>query len=230
MLTFIETLFALGTIWFWLLLLIDFVVITALVEHEEGVWATIVAVGTIIGLNYLWKLPILATIKANPLYTAILIASYFALGVGWSIFKWVLFLKKQTFKYEDFKAQFLKEKNAKELTPALAAEMVDSLSDYNRYKNEEAKVSAATPQFREHKGTLTRWATYWPFSMVGFALNDIVRKAWTFIVNMLQSTYQRISNHIFRNVEADVKMAQEYKAQQAAAGAEGGSATRRRGN
>ena len=68
--------------------------------------------------------------------------------------------------------------------------------------------------------------------MVGFALNDVVRKAWNYIYDLLQSTYQRISNHVFRSASADVAMAQEYKAKQAAAGADGGSSTprNRRGN
>jgi hypothetical protein len=228
MLTFLETLFALGTFWFWLLVLIDFVVITALVEAEEGVWATVVALGTIFGLNYLWKLPVLATIKANPGHTALLIGAYFALGIGWSIFKWVLFLHKQNFKYEDFKAQFLQKNNAKELTPALAVQLLEGIVDFNKYLSTEDRVSADPPQFRDHKGTLTRWATYWPFSMIGFALNDIVRKSWTYIVNLLQSTYQRISNHIFRGATADKALAENFKAQQAAAGA--GSSRSRRGD
>lgn len=231
MITFLVGLLAIPWL-LWLLLLVDFIIVTALVEHEEGIWATVVTVGSIIGLNYLWKLSLLTTIKIHPLYTAGLIASYFAIGIGWSTFKWVLFLRKNTFKYSDFKAKFLSDKKTTELTPALAAEMIDSLSEFNRYKGEEEKVNSGTPQFREHKGTLTRWSTYWPFSMVGFALNDVIRKAWAHIVNSLSGMYQSISNRIYKDVAADVKMAEEFKAQQAAAGADGGSTTttRRRGN
>jgi hypothetical protein len=233
MFTLLASLLALGTIGFWLLVLIDFIVITALVENEEGVWATVVAIGSIIGLNYLWKLPIVATIKANPGHTALLIASYFALGIGWSFAKWVLFLHKQNFKYRDFKTQFLSKKNAKELTPELAAALMEELDSHNRYESyPDRRISANAPQFLEHKGKLTRWATYWPFSIIGTLLNDVVRKSWTYIINMLQGTYQRISNYIFRGATADKALAENYKAKQAAAGADGGSSdapSRRRG-
>jgi hypothetical protein len=227
MFTFLAGLLALGTIGFWLLVFIDFVVITALVENEEGVWATVVAIGSIIGLNYLWKLPIVAAIKANPGHTALLIASYFAIGIGWSFVKWVLFLHKENFKYRDFKTQFLAKKNAAELTPELAASLMEDLDSHNKYEAyRDHRISATPPQFLDHKGKLTRWATYWPFSIIGTLLNDVVRKSWTYIINLLQGTYQRVSNHIFRGATADKSMAEQYNAQKAAAGA---GDTRRRG-
>jgi hypothetical protein len=233
MFTFLAGLLAIPFV-IWLLILIDFIVITALVENEEGIWATIVAVGSIVGLNALWKLHLLDTIKANPLHTALLVLSYFVIGICWSLFKWYLFLHKETNKYEDAKAEFLQHENATALTGELAARLFDKLTEHNKYQSEDSKdkINAAAPLFRNHKGTLTRWATYWPFSMVGFALNDVVRKSWKYIVELFQNVYQRISNHMFRNVAADANLAQEYKAKQAAAGADGGSSTprNRRGN
>jgi len=224
MFTFLETLFALGTFWFWLLFLIDFVVITALVENEEGAWATIVAIGSIVGLNYLWKLPIIATIKTNPGHVALLVLSYFVIGAAWSFVKWYFFLHKANGRYLDYKAKFLERKNVSVLDGQLAAILMDELAENNnRYLDAELRISAEPPVARKHKARLTRWATYWPFSMVGFALNDVVRKTWTYIYEMLQGAYQRVSNHVFRNTSADVAIAQEYKSKAAAAGADDGS-------
>jgi len=217
MLTFLGTLFALGTFWFWLLVLIDFVVITALVENENGLWATIVMIGSLFGLNYLWKLPILDTVKTNPGHTAMLVGSYFVLGAVWSLVKWFFYLHKQRIKYEEYKAAFLKENNAAELTPSLAAKLADTLAGSPRkYStwNDDAAVSAAPPNAREHKGDLTRWATYWPFSIIGTLLNDVVRKAWTYIYELLQSTYQRMSNYVFRGATADMALAAKFKEDQ----------------
>jgi hypothetical protein len=214
MLTFLAALFAFGTLWFWLLLFIDFVIITALVENESGTWATIVAIGSILGLNYLLKLPILKTIHDNPLHTAELIALYFLLGAGWSIFKWWTFLHKGSKAYDDFKADFLTKNNAKALTPQLSVELEAALIEFNRFKDADKSVHSVPPSARQFKGDLTRWATYWPFSMVGFALNDVVRKAWNYVYDLLQSTYQRISNYMFRGAVADREMAANYRAQQ----------------
>ena len=43
-------------------------------------------------------------------------------------------------------------------------------------------------------------------------LNDVVRRTWEYIYEMLQTTYQRMSEAIFKSATADVKMAEEFKA------------------
>jgi hypothetical protein len=229
MFTFLGTLFAIGTIWFWLLLFIDFCIITALVENESGVWATIVFLGSLFGLNFLWKLPIIDSVKANPGHTALLILSYFAIGVVWSIVKWYFFVHNKMVKYNDYKAKFLAENNATELTPELAVKLVDTIAGsprrYSGYNDSEG-VSAKPPLASENKSRLTRWGTYWPFSIVGTLLNDVVRRTWEYIYEMLQTTYQRMSEAIFKSATADVKMAEEHRAKAAAANSNTSTDTR----
>jgi len=227
MLTFFVELFAFGGLAFWLLALVVFGIITALVENEKGFWATVTFLGSLAALNFLYKLPILTAIKLHPLYTAELVAAYFAIGIGWSFFKWTLFVRKFTLKYNEYKAKFLAANDAKELTPELASELADSLAD--SYEARSQNITVKAPQFTEYAGKLTRWATYWPFSMVGFALNDIVRKAWYHIIHSLQGAYQAISDRLFKDVTADMQMAKEYKAKKAAAGA-GNTSDSRRGS
>lgn len=225
MFTFLAELFAFGGIAFWILALVVFGVIAALVENEKGAWATVTFLASLAGLNFLYKLPIVATVKADPGKTTILILSYFAAGVVWSIVKWALFLHNKLSAYNDYKATFLSERKATALTPELAAQFQEELGrGYGR------SISSAAPEAREHKGDLTRWATYWPFSIAGTLLNDVVRKAWDHIYNLLQGTYQAISKAIFKNATADMKMAEEFKAAKAAAGAGSDSYSRRGGN
>jgi len=231
LLAFLAAILAFDTLGFWVFSLVVFIAITALVENDEGFWATVIAIGTVCSLQFLSHIPLLTAIKAHPGTTALYIASYFAIGAGWSLFKWYVFLTKARIKYESAKADFLEEYSAKELTGELAAKFMDLLASNHSYSDDDHAISATPPEARKHKSNLTRWATYWPFSMVGFALNDVVRKAWNYIYDLLQSTYQRISNHVFRNVSADAAMAQEYKTKAAAAGAssstDSGSSPRR---
>lgn len=215
MFTFLEGLFAIGTVWFWLLLFIDFCVITALVENESGVWATIVFIGSLFGLNFLWKLPIVDSVKANPGHTGLLILSYFAIGVVWSIVKWYFYVHNKMVKYNDFKAKFLATNKADGMTPELAAKFMDHL--VNNYDARAEGIDGTAPAAREHKAALTRWGTYWPFSIIGTLLNDVVRRTWEYIYETLQTTYQRMSEAIFKSATADVKMAEEFKAKAAAA-------------
>lgn len=229
MLTFLAGLLAFGSLAFFLEVLAVVILLCVLVEKDEGVWATVVFIGTVLSLNFLSKVPILDYIRTNPLRTVELVAAYFAIGVGWTLIKWYFFVHRKVVAYNEYKRNFLKSHNVDSLTPALAAELADELSNANGYRNTRG-VSATAPDPADHKGDLTRWGTYWPFSMVGTALNDVVRRAWEYVYEMLQTTYHRMAKAIFKTAEADLQMAKDYKAQQAAAGAEGGSTTRRRGN
>src|SRR5277367_2088168 len=135
MLTFLMGLLAIPLV-FWLLVFIDFVIITALVENESGTWATLVAIGSIFGLNYLVKVPIFKTIHDNPFHTAELVGLYFLLGAGWSFFKWWTFLHKKGKVYEEFKADFLTKNKATTLTPELAVALEDAIAEKNRFTDE----------------------------------------------------------------------------------------------
>jgi len=230
LLAFLAALLAFGSLGFWVFSVVVFIAITALVESDEGFYATLVAVCTILSLQFLSHVPILTTVKTNPGHVALYVLGYFVVGAAWSVFKWYIFLHKATNKYETYKAEFMERRGAKVFDGELASKLMDELEEKNKYQSEDSKINSAPPLARKHKSNLTRWATYWPFSMVGFALNDVVRKAWQYIYDLLQSTYQRISNHVFRNVSADAKMAEEYKASAAAAGAGGSESSSRRSN
>jgi hypothetical protein len=214
MLAFFDGLLAVGTIWFWLFAFAVVAVITALVENDEGAWATLVFVGTVLSLQFFSKIPILNYMKRNPGHTLVYVGIYFAIGIAWTLVKWYFFVHNQIVKYNEFKRAFLKGKGADTLTPALAAELADEATRLSGYD----RNVAAAPDPANHKSDLTRWGTYWPFSMIGTALNDIIRKAWEYVYEILQTTYQRMSKAVFKTAEADFKMAQEYKAQQAATG------------
>lgn len=228
MLTFLAGLLAFGTLWFWLFSFVVFCAITALVENDEGVWATIVFIGTVLSLNFLSKIPLLDYIKTNPVHTLIYVGIYFVAGIVWSFIKWGVFLKKRNLKYANFKAQYMRANKLETLTPAQTSEFFDWLK--SDYEARNSKVTADAPEPSDHKSDITRWSCYWPFSFVGTMLNDVVRRSWDFIYEMLQSTYQRMSYAIFKGAREDVKAVEQYKAQQAAAGAGSSDSPRRNRN
>src|SRR5208337_2928127 len=213
MFTALAALLAFGTIWFWILSFAVFCVITALVENDEGVWATVVFVGSVLSLNFLSKLPIIDTIKQNPVRVLVCVGVYFLAGMAWSIVKWYFYVHNQIVKYNDWKVSFLKDNNVTAMTPQLAAQFLKWLRD--SYDARNAGITGQTPEARQHKGSLTRRATYWPFSIIGTLLNDVVRRAWEYIYEMLQTTYQRIAESIFHSASEDLKLAAQYKAKNA---------------
>lgn len=217
MFTFLEALFALWSIPFFLLLAVDIFIVSVLVEKEKGFWATVVAVGSIVGLDYIWKIPVLKIAHDHPWKVLLYIAIYFAAGTSWSFAKWLMRLHKKNRLYEDFKADFLTKYKVTALTGELAVKLESEIQEFNGHTyDDEKKVPKEPLNARHFKGDLIRWATYWPFSMLGFALNDVVRKAWTFIYELFQSTYQRLSNYVFRGAIADRELANQYRAEREA--------------
>jgi len=228
MLEFLVGLLAFGTLWFWLFSFVVFCAITALVENDEGVWATLVFIGTVLSLNFLSKVPLLDYIKLNPGHTLMYIGIYFAAGIGWSFIKWGVFLKKRNLKYEAFKAKYMRDNKIEGgMTPEQMSKFFSWLG--SNYEARDGKVAAAAPEPSDHKRDITRWSCYWPFSFVGTLLNDVVRRSWDFIYEVLQSTYQRMSYAIFKGAREDAKAVEQYKAEQAAAGAGDSGSRRNRG-
>lgn len=192
-------LIAFGTVGFWILAVVLFSIVIALVENEAGFWATVILIGSAIGIDKLYKLSLLTVVKANPGHVAILVGVYFLTGIVWSIAKWYFFLHKRVVKYNSERAQFLRSRNATTMTAELAAE-------FQGYVSSSARPVDAS----DHKADLIRWATYWPFSIVGTLLNDVVRRTWEYIYELLQSTYQRIADSMFKTAAQDKILANQH--------------------
>lgn len=199
MITFLAGLLAFGTLWFWLFALAVFITITALVENEEGVWATVVFIGTVLSLQFLSKVPVLDYVKSNPGHTLMYVGLYFVIGTVWTLIKWYFFVHKRIVKYNDFKRSYMKNNKIETLDAKSAADLLETAR--------RSGIQVDAPDPADHKGDFTRWGTYWVFSMVGTALNDVVRRAWEYVYEMLQTTYERMSNAIFKSANADKELA-----------------------
>src|SRR4051812_42201927 len=198
-------LLAIGTLWFWVVLVLLFCVVTTLVEVEAGAWATGVLLVSVFGMTKLYHVSLWTIITTNPGVVATGVCTYFLCGIVWSFIKWYFFLRKRVTKYNELKTEFLENKGVNHFTSELASMFNDKLA----YHQEAKPVKAS-----DHKSDLTRWATYWPFSMTGTLLNDFVRKAWEHIYNMLHTTYQRMADTMFADAKKDAALAAIYDKEQ----------------
>lgn len=202
---------AAGSIWFWLVLIGIGITLVALVENEKGTWATLTTIATVLLLNYAWKVPVFKSIIAHPWAVLAWIGIYYVVGIIWGMLKWTSFVHKMVGQYNEYKADFLKRNSTTELTPELAAKLRDELS------RSSSRPSSAVPTASEHKSDILRWMTYWPFSIVGTFLSDIVVKLWNHIYTFLATTYDRIAARLYKDVSADMAMAKQFEEEQAAA-------------
>jgi energy-coupling factor transporter transmembrane protein EcfT len=54
-----------------------------------------------------------------------------------------------------------------------------------------------SPQVSDYKSDILFWLSYWPFSILGYMLNDFVRKVFNSIYNEIADKLQGISDRVF---------------------------------
>lgn len=195
-------LLAVGTAGFYIFAVLLCIVVTAIIENSEGwFFPTFAFLGSVTFVNWFYNLGILSFSRMHPLYAAKLVLVYLACGVVWSFIKWYFLLHKNKVAYNKARSEFLEKNGATQMTPELAARFRETvLSIYNAPK---------IPRASEHKSDLIRWATYWPFSVLGFCVNDLVRKAYTWVYEILQSSYQRMADYMSKQALEDQALAKQ---------------------
>jgi len=183
----IYTLLVFGDLFFWLVALIAFGVITACVENEKGFGATVVLFVTVVSFTLFTDFNIFATLAAlDYWYLAILILGYFIVGTGWCVFKWYLFLIDRKEEAENIK------ENSKNIDPK---DIKNYIKQHHEYKAREFP-----PQVSHHKDDILLWGCYWPFSLVWTVLGDFLIRIWNRIYTLIKNFLQNMSNRIFKNV------------------------------
>jgi hypothetical protein len=198
--------FVFGTFWFWVSLIIFTLFLIGFVENEHGGKATFTLILSLLFLNFIAKLGIIFFVLHNPLKTVELLAAYLAVGVVWGVVKWSLYVHNQLDRYNEFKDKFLRENDAKELTPQLSREMQKTLRSQASYDSNRVIVN---PQVSEHKSTIILWMSYWPFSATWTLVNDPVRKLYQFVYSRLRGSLQAISDRMFKGAAADLALGVE---------------------
>lgn len=204
---------AVGTFWFWALLVIEAIALFALVFNEKGTGATVTLILTLVLLNWVSKIPIVHYVLAHPLKTGLLVIGYFVAGTLWSIAKWWFFVRRRREKYDELRTNFLKDHNKEcaEVPPELRPNWRQVLENphyytgkyFYGYCNDEKCGCGLKPLARNHKSDILRWMSYWPISLTCTLINDPVRKLFNRIFYAIQKYFQMISDSAFKGTEAD---------------------------
>ena len=165
-----ELVFLFGTIGFWLLAAIAFILVMLSLENKRwgGTGATLTMVLFFVTLYYLGgqTLPsFFSFIKDNPITCILYVLGYVSIGVIWSFVKWYYFLLN----YKDT----IDKRNP----------------DWKKW----------IPQASSYKGRIIAWMTYWPMSALWTIINDPIRRLFNRLHKKLDKVYQKISDRVFRD-------------------------------
>lgn len=173
-----------GSVWFWLLFLLAWVLITIAIELGYQIRATIVVLMFFVLYFFFGGKEALASllhyITYKPFHSIGWILGYFVLGTAWSVAKWAFFVLRKRDKALD---TLRKETERYHYTP----------------------TEVKPPQVSEHKNLIVGWMIYWPFSALWTLINDPVKRAFTWIYYRISKRLQTISDHLFQSVNNEVE-------------------------
>lgn len=191
--------FAIGSLGFWILLVALSAIVVAAMQFEKVIIATAGLVGAFTAMALWGDFNILAAIWAHPLIVVAVIAGYFVCGAAWAPTKWRFHVKECRYKYNDTKADFLRDKGI-ESGSKIPDELLDEWKRYYR-----TGIQSKTPQARDNKSRILSWMTYWPWSLGWTLLNDPIRKLFRQIYRQMQSFLQGIADKAYAGVADDFR-------------------------
>jgi hypothetical protein len=219
-------LFAAFGLWWWLVVVAMSCLIIYNIDKDRGLWATFFLVVGGLSLLLFGDPELPAWLASNPgviLFAAFL---YFAIGSLWGLVKWYLYVTDRRSDYDDMKRQWLRERNQDPCGPIPEdlkqqwTEHLKTKSQYVFYTTQKVQRSGGNghtweateqvanvriaPAAWENKSRISRWMTFWPWSMVWTLLDDIVRNIFKRIQRALNELMERISTRAFRGTEDDV--------------------------
>ena len=184
---------AFGTIGFWLFISTMAVLMLTCINFQKGAGATIVFIGTMLGLQFLGGIDIWGYVIHNKMTILYYVLGYAAFGVATSVFKWWRYVRNNVEKYLEAKAEYQSDNG--------------NLTDWARYRDQgryNAIKFIFEPVARRHKAVITMWITYWPLVLLWTLINDPVRKAIIFLRDHVMGILERISKNAFKDVDNDL--------------------------
>jgi hypothetical protein len=207
----LAALFAIGTLGFWLAILVLAVVITVFSE-EDGVKATVTLVVGALFLQFIAKFDLLGLLRHEPFTLAFYGLLYVALGFGFACAKWWRYAKKQRRAYDRLRAAFFKKNKIEgdELPPEYKERFFEALkSSYKpnsrgfEHYSDQGDADPVIPDITKNKAAFIRWMTYWPLNLLFTLLNDPVRRLFEWLYEVAGKKMQDIANSVFAGTERD---------------------------
>lgn len=203
-----------GSLLFWALALLVFIVCVATVENEHGGWATLSLIAFVAVTHLFGDMNIFPWIVAHGLETAGMAALYFAIGAGYSVVKWRFFMSHVSTAYKKARLRFIRTEcplmPVDENTPVPDgfrerwSRQVIRVKDSTFYPSQLSKL-----ELSDHKKRIVMWVTYWPFSAAWTLLNDPIRALAREIVERLSGLFRFIATSVLGKLSIDADIADD---------------------
>lgn len=181
-------LFALGTLWFWILVAVEIVLLIIFVENENG-WGSSISLLIFAGLlQWAGGVNIIGYVTSNPLKIAAFLVCYFIFGTGWAAVKWWLFVRDRIEEAKEWRNDWLKSRGIKDdVIPADLRQDFD-IAMQRRFPR---------PLIRKYKADFLMWMTFWWISMIWSLIDDFVKRIFKEIYYKIANSLQNMTDRMW---------------------------------
>jgi len=205
--------FALGTLWFWILVAATCIFTLVAVANEWPGRATLSLLVFALCLHFFGDISVISWVIANPVSVLALVAGYLAVGAGWSLVKWYFFMRRVGRAYIEAKLDFLREgaheyrngynnlfeaiDNPNASTPIPEAVRERWLGSHFYVNEKSWRVrDLIEVDMADHRHRIMIWIGYWPFSAAWTLVDDPLRAAVRALYDHLADVFAAIAKRV----------------------------------
>ncbi|MBI5245032.1 MAG: hypothetical protein HY922_15320 [Elusimicrobia bacterium] len=194
------TIFVIGSIGFWVLMVSACIALCIADEHESGVGATATVLITLLLLHLCGGFHPWPWITTHWWTAAIGFPAYFAFGGGaWAVFMLRRRAREELERYEKTFDAYLSSCRAKSEGDLTDAQRTEWLAQRKR------SGFAIDKKISDYKALILYWICYWPPSLVWYFISDFVKEIADEIFRRLQGYYQRIWDDVWKNARGSFR-------------------------
>jgi hypothetical protein len=201
--------FLVGSLWFWLLLIAETILVFILLEWDKGTIATLTFLATLLLLQFLGDVNVYGYVVQHPLTVILGATGYFTLGTLWAIAKWWFYVREQRSGYDELRSAFLRVHRLESQQSAMPEGLQHQWQHCLELAKRKGRRLDVRPLAAAHKRTILRWMSYWPWFFSWTVLTDPVRKAFLTIYHNVAEYLRAISDRAFKGVEADLPLQED---------------------
>src|SRR4030042_506496 len=200
----LATVFALGSVWYFLLTAGWVVLLFYWVEKEFIFWSGFNIVLYILFLQFIIHRNVFGGFFDHPTRTLIILLWYIVIGFIWSFVKWWLFVNKKALAYKMKRMDWLQSQQKSRSTKSnmgipglenITLETAVPASLVDEWKHFSGFGYNPRPKALEHKKLISHWVVYWPISALWSLLDDFVGKMMRMIIVKIRFIYDGITKN-----------------------------------
>jgi hypothetical protein len=195
---------------FWLMALVEVVVLFIAVRGKNGGYALLSVFLTLMAFQFITGVPVFPQIIKNWPWAVGSVIGFMVIGVFWLLWKWDRLANNHRERYDVVFAAWCKSVG---IAPDAAEYTIQQKFNFENYfashNTDEYGLIEYQPKFSDHKSELIGWMMIWPMSMFESLLFDLLVEIWNRIYERLGKVLGRIMLRRWKGTEGHMLTPQE---------------------